>query len=207
MSGQVNQRLIFIYNGVSRIQTGINIGVMLGIIYGIALLVINLLGSMSIEAMIRGYGILQVAEVAVGLPVLYHYMYRGFNELTKADSARYGIGRLGVILLLVISPLLLAEGLYFILVDVSQSIFLLLRVVDSVVALVIYVLILVALYRLGSEFNVDHLRIGAILVIVSAVILVTPNILAAIIGLVGVVLTITGIGEVKRVVEEKIKGM
>ncbi len=199
--------MIFIYNGVSRIQTGINIGVMLGIIYGIALLVINLLGSMSIEAMIRGYGILQVAEVAVGLPVLYHYMYRGFNELTKADSARYGIGRLGVILLLVISPLLLAEGLYFILVDVSQSIFLLLRVVDSVVALVIYVLILVALYRLGSEFNVDHLRIGAILVIVSAVILVTPNILAAIIGLVGVVLTITGIGEVKRVVEEKIKGM
>ncbi|GAB6947129.1 hypothetical protein JCM16161A_12590 [Vulcanisaeta sp. JCM 16161] len=136
MSGQVNQRLIFIYNGVSRIQTGINIGVMLGVIYSIALLVINLLGSVSIGAMIRGYGILQVAEVAVGLPVLYHYMYRGFNELTKADSARYGIGRLGVILLLVISPLLLAEGLYFILVDVSPSIFLLLRVVDSVVALV-----------------------------------------------------------------------
>ncbi|GAB6947128.1 hypothetical protein JCM16161A_12580 [Vulcanisaeta sp. JCM 16161] len=64
-----------------------------------------------------------------------------------------------------------------------------------------------ALYRLGSEFNVDHLRIGAILIIASAVILVTPNILAAIIGLVGVVLTIMGIGEVKRVVEEKIKGM
>ncbi len=101
--------MIFIYNGVSRIQTGINIGVMLGVIYSIALLVINLLGSVSIGAMIRGYGILQVAEVAVGLPVLYHYMYRGFNELTKADSARYGIGRLGVILLLVISPLLLAE--------------------------------------------------------------------------------------------------
>lgn len=52
------------------------ISIGLGLMYGITSLVLNFLGLTSVGPMIRGYGILQTAEVAIGVPVLYCYIYR-----------------------------------------------------------------------------------------------------------------------------------
>ena len=198
------EKLKLIYNGVTRIQEGMYVGLGLGVMYGIASLVVNFLGLTSVSLMIRGYGILQVAEVAVGVPVLYHYMYRGFNEFVKADKARYGIGMLSIKVLLLISPLLLAEGLYLALAKASLIAFLLFRIIDGIIALVLYVLVLIALYRLGSEFNADRLKIGVIITIVTVFILVSSNVIAAIIGIVGIVLMLMGLGDVKRTIENRL---
>ena len=198
------ERLSLIHDGITRIQEGMYVGLGLGVMYGIASLVVNLLGLTSVRLMIRGYGILQIAGVVAGVPVLYHYMYRGFNELVRADRARYGIGMLGIKILLLISPLLLAEGLYLTLVNASLIAFLLFCVINGITALVLYVLILVALYRLGSEFNADRLKIGVIITIVIVFILISPNIIAAIIGIVGIALMLMGLGDVKRAIENKL---
>ncbi|WP_148678257.1 DUF973 family protein [Vulcanisaeta distributa] len=198
------EKLELIYNGVTRIQEGMYIGIGLGLMYGVTSLVLNFLGLTSVGLMIRGYGILQIAEVAIGVPVLYYYMYRGFNELVRADRARYGIGMLGIKVLLLISPLLLAEGLYLALVNQSPVTFLLLRVVNSIIALVLYVLVLIALYRLGSEFDADRLKVGVVMTIVTVFILMLPNVIAAIIGIVGVMLMLMGLGDVKRAIEREL---
>ncbi|GAB6943703.1 hypothetical protein [Vulcanisaeta sp. JCM 14467] len=116
----------------------------------------------------------------------------------------YGIGMLGIKILLLISPLLLAEGLYLTLVNASLIAFLLFRVINGITALVLYVLILVALYRLGSEFNADRLKIGVIITIVTVFILISPNIIAAIIGIVGIALMLMGLGDVRRTIENKL---
>ena len=198
------ERLRLIHDGVTRIQEGMYVGLGLGIMYGIASLVVNLLGLTSVSLMIRGYGILQIAGVVVGVSVLYHYMYRGFNELVRADRARYGIGMLSIKVLLLISPLLLAEGLYLALANASLIAFLLFRIINGITALVLYVLILVALYRLGSEFNTDKLKIGVIITIVTVFILISPNVMAAIIGIVGIALILMGLGDVKRTIESRL---
>lgn len=70
--------------------------------------------------------------------------------------------------------------------------------------MVLYVLILVALYRLGSEFNADRLKIGVIITIVTVFILISPNIIAAIIGIVGIALMLMGLGDVRRTIENKL---
>ncbi len=82
--------------------------------------------------------------------------------------------------------------------------FLLLRVMNGIVALVLYVLVLIAFYRLGSEFNADRLRVGVIITIVTVFILISPNIIAAIIGIVGVILMLMGLGDVKRTIEREL---
>ncbi len=111
---------------------------------------------------------------------------------------------LGIKVLPLISPLLLAEGLYLALVNQSPVTFLLLRVVNSIIALVLYVLVLIALYRLGSEFDADRLKVGVVMTIVTVLILMLPNVIAAIIGIVGVMLMLMGLGDVKRAIEREL---
>lgn len=124
--------------------------------------------------------------------------------MVRVDRARYGIGMLGIKVLPLISPLLLAEGLYLALVNQSPVTFLLLRVVNSIIALVLYVLVLIALYRLGSEFDADRLKVGVVMTIVTVLILMLPNVIAAIIGIVGVMLMLMGLGDVKRAIEREL---
>lgn len=72
------EKLELIYNGITRIQDGMYIGIELSLMYGITSPpVLNFLGLTSVSLMIRDYGILQIAGVAIGVPVLYYYMYRG----------------------------------------------------------------------------------------------------------------------------------
>ncbi|WP_054856659.1 DUF973 family protein [Vulcanisaeta sp. JCM 16159] len=126
--------------------------------------------------------------------------------MARADSARYGVGRLGVLLSFVILGASFGIGLWFVLTSISVGMLVVLDVIVGLAGLAPLVLMLIALYRLGDEFGVNYLSLGVILSLIGAILQVVPviSIVGGILNLVGFILQLVGLNEVKRVIMSRL---
>ncbi|WP_446752336.1 hypothetical protein [Vulcanisaeta sp. JCM 16161] len=207
--GGDKERMIYLYHGVSRIFDGYIAGIGLGVLLIIVLVVIILASDDNVAALIHNFGIFFIVIGVLGIPFTYFFMYRGFTYLAMADRDRYGIGALGAIGSLALSLALIPEGALLLVLRTSYSTFLVLSVVTIIVGFVFELLMYIALYRLGDYFSVGYLTAGIIIISLFTTLLsVIPviEIIGSIIGLIGFVLILVGLNEVKKSVERIIAG-
>jgi len=149
--------------------------------------------------------------------IIYTCYYRGFMKLATADQLKYGIGRVGSIigmagLVISISLSALLLSLTFSLSNIWTA-YLMLSL-PIIIGIVGTILMMVALYRLGEQFNIGYLSAGAALMIFMAVIIlfilipgaiIVVGILGLLIGIPTIILLLVGLNEVKKVAENKLK--
>ena len=194
------EQLALLLEGVSRIFNGFIVGLVLGIIFAIAYVALILSSDDNAEAFIHGLGILIIILGVLAFPINYYFLYGGLVYLSRADRGKYGIGAWGGLGLLVLSGVLIIYGVFLIASHISLTMFLMMTVPIAIVGLIIQVFMYVALYRLGNDFNVGYLTAGIIILLFATVLSVIPliNVVGGILGLVGFVLMLVGLNEVKN---------
>ena len=106
-----------------------------------------------------------------------------------------------------INDVLIICGVYLIASQhASLTMFLITAVLIAIVSLIAQVLMYVALYRLGNDFNVGYLTAGIIILIFTTVLSVIPliNVVGCILGLVSFILMLVGLNKVKNKIEVRI---
>lgn len=199
--------MIYLYHGVSRIFDGYIAGIGLGVLLVIILVAIILASDDSVTALIRNFGIFFIVVGVIGFPFILFFMYRGFTYLAMADKERYGIGVFGAIGSLTLSLALIPEGASLLVLRASYSTFLVMAVATIIIGFVFELLMYVALYRLGDYFSVGYLTGGIIISLFATVLSAIPVIEiigGGILGLVGFVLILVGLNEVKKSLEKMI---
>ncbi|GAB6943704.1 hypothetical protein [Vulcanisaeta sp. JCM 14467] len=200
------EQLALLLEGVSRIFNGFIVGLVLGVIFAIAYVALTLSSDGSAEAFIHGLGILIIVLGVLAFPINYYFLYGGLVYLSRADRGKYGIGAWGGLGLLVLDSVLIIYGVYLIASRISLTTFLMTAVPIAVVGLIIQVLMYAALYRLGDDFGVGYLTTGVIILLFATVLSAIPliNVVGGILGLVGFVLMLVGLNEVKNKIEPQI---
>ena len=200
------EQLALLLEGVSRIFNGFIVGLVLGVLFVIAYVTIVLSSFGNVDFLIHGFGILFIILGLLSLPIDYYFLYSGLVYLSRVDRNKYGIGAWGGLGLLVLSGVLIAYGIYLAISHISLSMLLIIAVPIIIVGLIIQILMYIALYRLGNDFNVSYLTAGIIILIVAAVIYAIPviNIAGGILALVGFILMLIGLNEVKKKIEAMI---
>ncbi len=205
--GNDKERMTYLYQGVSRIFDGYIAGIGLGVLLIIILVVIILASDDNVTALIHNFGIFFIVIGVIGFPFTFFFMYRGFTYLARADKGRYGIGTFGAIGSLALNLVLIPEGALLLVLSISYPIFLVMGVVTIIVGFVFELLMYIALYRLGDYFNVGYLTAGIVISLFATVLSAIPMIDivgGGIIGLVGFVLILVGLNEVKKKIETQI---
>ena len=200
------EQLALLLEGVSRIFNGFIVGLVLGVLFVIAYVTIVLSSFGNVDFLIHGFGILFIILGLLSLPIDYYFLYSGLVYLSRVDRNKYGIGAWGGLGLLVLSGVLIAYGIYLAISHISLSMLLIIAVPIIIVGLIIQILMYIALYRLGNDFNVSYLTAGIIILIVAAAIYAIPviNIAGGILALVGFILMLIGLNEVKKKIEAMI---
>lgn len=199
--GGDKERMIYLYHGVSRIFDGYIVGIGLGALLVIILVTIILASDDNVAALIHNFGIFLIIIGVIGSPFTFFFMYRGFTYLAMADrGGRYGIGAFGAICSLALSPALIPEGVLLLVLSISYFIFIVMSVVTIIVGFVFELLMYIALYRLGNYFNMGYLTAGIIISLFATVLSAIPviEIVGGIIGLIGFVLILVGLNEIKK---------
>ena len=129
--------------------------------------------------------------------VLYRFLYRGFNYLFIIDRAKYGIGRLGTKLMFVFNAASIALGL-FLALSSNKLVMVLSAAIINLTRLLMaipFILMCVALYRLGNDFNSSHLTGGAVVFAVGLALLIIPIISAVggFVAFIGLILVLIGL--------------
>lgn len=201
-------------DGVGRLFTGYLISLFLGIAYVLVVLIeASILGSiyeqsLSLsESFVAFWLMITMAVLAlVSVPVEYFLFYMGFSKLAMVNPSRYGIGRLGALLSVVVDFI---EAVSFTILSIaspSLGIFIIVLVIFGIVGLIIFVLIAVALYRLAEEYSSTKLSVGIILLFFMYLfnIVFVSGFVLGIIGLIGYILLLAGIDEVRNRISNRV---
>ncbi|ADY02200.1 hypothetical protein VMUT_2001 [Vulcanisaeta moutnovskia 768-28] len=161
-------RLGLIYNGVSEIFNGYIAGIIVGVLLVVFLLAMlfsviysiqsspfGVSNGSAVVSAIHDIGYFIISAVVIGGILLYRFFYRGFTYLARADSERYGIGRLGVFLSFVMLGVGFGIGLWFVLASISVGMLTVLDVLVGLAGLMPLVLTSIAPYRLGDGFGIN----------------------------------------------------
>jgi len=207
-----------IYSGVSLIFTGVIFDLIVSILFGVVIFAVaSSIAYSGVNEAVHVSAVIGIISELIYFIIIYTYYYRGFMKLATADPLKYGIGRVGSIigmagLVISISLSALLLSLTFSLSNVWAA-YLMLSL-PIIIGIIGTILMMVALYRLGEQFNIGYLSAGAALMIFMAVIIlfilipgaiIVVAILGLLIGIPTFILLLVGLNEVKKVAENKLK--
>lgn len=196
-----------LYRGLDSLSTGYVIAMFLMVFFVIVAIAeaayyVSLFSASALntQVIISSFMFTAAVSIAVNIPINYYFFYRSFSYLATVNPIKYGIGKLGVLISILNQVVFSIAFSVMAAVSPYLSAFKMLSIIFGITSFGSFILIAIALYRLAEEYSNLFIPISIVLFVLMYLfnMLLNAALASGIFEIVGVLLMIVGLNEIKK---------